>query len=287
MIWWISLLFMAAVPVQDRPSGQPIGMILQVQGQAQIQRRSALQTTARVADFLYAGDHVSTGFGRATLLSCPSPETVTLKEDTEVELNTDALKTLRGQILSRVKVETCPMLRVALGSETLERVGGLRARGFPPIAIYLGGPVSSSRPVFEWATLTAAQTFHLVVRDSKNSVVWEHRENTSRVTYPSPLPPGDYQWELRAESDGKTIATQSANFEVKPSSLAAPDAQTPSLLRAAALEQSGYYSEAAAEFRALRASDPGDIRITRHLAWLYWNAGLLTASNEETQKLRN
>ena len=275
---------------QNRPAGQPIGMVLQVQGQTEIRHAGSAATSARIADFHFAGDRVATGFGRATLLSCPLPETITLKEDTEVELGGEEAKTLRGQIISRVRVEICPVLRTALGSETLERVGGLRGRpGYSPIAVYLGGPVSTGRPTFEWAAVAAAKTFHLLLRKPDGTVLWDYRASSNRVSFPDTKPPlaeGSYEWELQAEADDKIVAAQTANFEIKlRGSAPQTNDAAPSLLRAVVLEQAGYYAEAAAEFRTLEKDNPSDSRIVRHLAWLYNNAGLIAAANDQMQKV--
>jgi hypothetical protein len=280
----IVLALLGAQP-QERASERPIGMILQTQGETQIRHGKSAPVPARIADSLYPGDHVLTGFGRTTLLSCPTAETLTLKEDSELELNSADTKTVRGQITSRVKVDICPVMHTALGSESLERVGGLRARGNPPLAIYLGGPISNGRPAFEWSPVSGAQTFQVTLRDASN-LIWEGSTATTSITYPNAkaaLTPGNYQWQVQAESSGRTLAEQTANFEVKPTALAL--AKLPPLMRASALEEAGYYAEAAAEYRQLRKENPNDPRITHHLTWLYWNAGLVVAADEERRKL--
>jgi hypothetical protein len=280
----IVLAALVAAP-QDRAAERPIGMILQTQGETQIRHRTGAPVAARIADSLYPGDRVITAFGRTTVLSCPTAETLTLKEDTEVELNSSDTKTLRGQITSRVKVDICPIMHTALGSESLERVGGLRARGNPPMAIYIGGIVSTGRPTFEWAPVSGAQKFRVTLRDANGSSIWEETAATTSLAYPEakPLAPGKYQWQVQAEASGKTVAEQSVNFEVKPTTLAL--SKLPPLMRASALEDAGYFAEAAAEFRQLRKENPNDSRFTRHLVWLYSNAGLVVATDEERRKL--
>ena len=56
------------------------------------------------------------------------------------------------------------------------------------------------------------------------------------------------------------------------------------MMRAVVLENAGYYAEAATEFRGVLAGGSTDERIVGHLAWLYWNAGLIAASNEEMKR---
>ena len=46
-------------------------------------------------------------------------------------------------------------------------------------------------------------------------------------------------------------------------------------------ENAGYLAEAAAVYRELRTEVPEDGRFGSQLIWLYWNAGLIMASNEE------
>jgi hypothetical protein len=55
-------------------------------------------------------------------------------------------------------------------------------------------------------------------------------------------------------------------------------------MRAVDLENKGYYAETARLYRGLRG-DSEDLRLTRRLAWLYWNAGLLVAFSREQERL--
>ena len=59
------------------------------------------------------------------------------------------------------------------------------------------------------------------------------------------------------------------------------------LMQASALENAGYYSDAAVVYRQLRAANPDDMRFTKHLAWLYARAGLSAAFDAETKKIEN
>ena len=79
-------------------------------------------------------------------------------------------------------------------------------------------------------------------------------------------------------------AQQSANFTVMvDESLVEAAGGGDSLIRAAALENAGFYAEAAALYRQFREDDSD--RISQRLAWLYWNAGLIAASNAELERL--
>lgn len=282
----LPLLILLLVPQSSALADEPVGMIVHVAGQVQLQHRFAPTSSARLADFLYTGDQVTTAFGNATILFCPSSETISAKDDSTLEVQARNVRLVKGPAPLRQKAERCPLLRVALGSESVERIGGLRARGYPPIPIYTGGTIASVRPTFEWAGVDGAQSFRLTLSGADGAPIWQYQLNSARVVYPEsqpPLAPGRYEWEIRAESNGKTIASQSAGFEVKPRSFStysvADDAIA--LLRAAELEQAGYFAEAAALFRKLKEQNPADPRIRRHLAWLYWNAGLPIAAEAE------
>ena len=57
------------------------------------------------------------------------------------------------------------------------------------------------------------------------------------------------------------------------------------LLWATMLENGGYYAESADYLRELREAHPEDIRLTRHLAYLYWNAGLILRGQPGTGEI--
>jgi hypothetical protein len=187
----------------------------------------------------------------------------------------------------------CALPQVALGKESLERVGGMRARGNPPIPLYLGGPVTSAHPTFAWAPFPGTQEYRLSVTDVNGDLVWESRGQAASVAYPQARPPlrdGEFTWDVSAMANGKIIAQQNATFQVKPNAelSAPPAANDPAslLLRATELENAGYFSEAAGYFRALRDTNAGDERLAQRLAVLYWNAGLIAAVNEEMDRLK-
>jgi hypothetical protein len=126
----------------------------------------------------------------------------------------------------------------------------------------------------------------------KDLWTWTHAGEASEVRLPetiADLKPGAYTWTLTGRANGKVVAEQIANFEVKPdpalSSAAAGAGDTLSQLELAAdFENAGYYAEAATIYRALRAKSANDPRFTRHLLWLYRTAGLFAAYNEEVER---
>ncbi len=287
----VSLLFWSEVAAaQDKAS--PIGMILQAKGDVQVLRGKE-KKPGNLGDLLYPSDQVTTGSGEVMFVFCPSTERVILKGNTTVELTAQTVRVAKGTAPTRQKAPACALPHVALGAESMERVGALRARGYPPIPLYVGGAVTTARPLFHWGPIKDASLFHLTVRDETDAVIWERETTSPSVAYPDSAPPlaeKIYQWEVRAEKDGKIVAQQVANFEVKPNpefSRQAAGDEAARLLRATELENAGYYAEAADHFQQLREAHPDDTRLTRHLAWLYWKAGLVTAMNEELEKLKS
>ena len=265
------------------------GMVLGVSGKAMLQRGTA-QSSPRLAEMLQTGDRIRVESGNLTFLFCPSSERIVLSAGTTVELQANALRVVGGPQPSRESTK-CALPQIALGKESLERIGGVRGRGNPPITLFTGGPLTTTRPIFEWIPVAGSPTYQLTVKNSDDDVVWQQQTSETRVTLPAgvaALPSGTYSWEVRARADGKIVGEQSANFEVKPapelSAASAKDAAA-MLLQATALENAGYFSEAASYFRELQKTDPSDERITRRLAWLYWNAGLVMATNDQLQKL--
>ena len=173
----------------------------------------------------------------------------------------------------------------------MERVGGLRGRGYPAIPLYLGGQISQSRPLFEWGEIEGADSYQLTLTTEDGLPVWEESVSSTSVRYPASRPPLEeksYRWEVVAERRGEIAGQQAANFTVKPDpSLPGLVGDDPGslLVRAAAFENAGYYAEAAALYAELRGEEL-DPRIGQRLAWLYWNSGLIAAANVELDRLQ-
>jgi hypothetical protein len=265
------------------------GMILALSGKATLQRGTS-QTSPRLAELLQTGDRIRVESGNLTFLFCPSSERIVLSAGTTIELQPNAVRVVGGAQPAR-EATKCALPQVALGKESLERIGAVRGRGNPPISLFTGGPLTTVRPVFEWASLGGSPNYQVTVKNSDDDVVWQQQTSASKLVYPASmaaLPPGSYSWEVHARADGKVVGEQTANFEVKPAPelprANATDAAA-MLMEATALENAGYFCEAAAYFRELQKMDPSDERIGRRLAWLYWNAGLVTATSEQLQKL--
>ena len=265
------------------------GMILGLTGKATL-HRGTVQSNASLAELLQTGDRIQVESGNVTLLFCPTTERLILSAGTSIELQADTVRVVGGPQPSREKTK-CALPQVALGKESLERFGGVRGRGNPPISLLTGGPVTTVRPVFEWVPLGGSPTYQLSVRNADDDVVWQEQTSDAKLVYPATKPAlaaGLYSWEVRAQEGGKIVGEQRANFEVKPAASLSPSNAADAgamLLEAISLENEGYFSEAAAYFRELQKTNPSDDRISRRLAWLYWNAGLIAATNEQLQKI--
>ena len=280
-IFILGLLVPQGLQAQD-----PVGMVLQLRGEGSLTRQGE-QKPPRLAELLQVGDELAVQSGELLFLFCPSSERITLEAGGRARLNADGIQVLKGGPLGRSKAR-CALPKVALGVESLERVGGLRARGYPPISLYLGGTISTDRPSFRWAPVAEAEVFQITLRDDDlGRVLWEAETTTPEILYPdskAPLQEKRYRYEVTARAAGQIVAQQSAGFQVKLDPMAdssPPEDVAGKLVRATELENLGYYSEAAAYFRQLRESMSEDERITRRLAWLYWNAGLITSAEEE------
>jgi hypothetical protein len=267
-------------------------MVIQADGQVVIQRATQ-KNAARMADLLYPGDAIVTSAGKALIMYCPSSEKLTIFQNSVLELEARGVKVLKGESPQRTPGK-CLLPQVALGAESLERVGTFRARGYPPLTVYLGGAITSRRPAFRWGIAEGAEDYHLVIREADGEVVvWETRTAASTCPYPpsrEPLKAGEYEWHVQAQSAGRILAEGRARFEVRPNAELSQDTradETAGLQRALELENAGYYAESAILFRRLREESPEDSRLARHLAWLYWNAGLIEAFNEEWRRLES
>lgn len=287
------LVFVLMLLTSTHASGEseePVGMVLVASEDAFIERKGEREP-AQLAALLYTGDRVVTASGKLTVLFCPTSEQLEVAGGSRVMLSDLSWKQEEGPPVIPKAAGRCVLPRVALGKESLERVGGLRPRGYAPIAIYLGGPITSANPCFEWDEVDEVEAYHLWIRNDQGRVVWEKRTSENRIRYPDSDPildPGRYSWEVQARKGTEVLGQQTAWFEIRPNpELKEREFEGPAdlLIQAAQLEQDGYFAEAAALFRRLRDENPDDVRLTSRLAWLYWNAGLMRASVEEQERL--
>ncbi len=263
-------------------------MILSSTGEAQLLQDGETRRP-RLAQLLYAGDIIKVDSGEVSFLFCPAVETVTVGAETSVKVSS-SLEVILGSRVEKGPARRCSLPRVALGSASLERIGGLRARGYPPIAVFLGGRIRVDRPTFRWQGLENARTYQILLRASSGREIWETETKETVLEYPAARPalqPGGYSWILTARSEQGIVGEQRARFEVRPDPSLVFSSSNESrelLLRAAELENRGFYSEAAELYATLHRDSP-DERLTRHLAWLYWESGLITAAKAEKARL--
>jgi hypothetical protein len=267
-----------------------LGMILDVQGQVTLQRGGS-GGRAQLADLIFADSGLVVGTNSRVVFSfCPTRERFVLTAGAEVSITRDSVRQLKGPSANRTPAAGCTLPQVALGERDIERFGLAAPRNLLlPIPIFLGGDVSTSRPVFEWSRVTVATSYEIEVTIA-NEPVWSAQvagnvDKASLAESDPALPAGTYRWKLTALMAGKPVAQESVNFEIKPNSTFSPSNQSSDtasqLERATALSNAGYYSEAGSIYRRLRANNPGDKRLTRELIWLYFNAGLFEAMNDE------
>ncbi len=281
---WVACL--AVLPCR----AQAIGMVLDAQGEASLVRQGEARL-ARLGDALLPGDRIRVGAGDVSFLFCPTSERVRLQAAGLLEIGAESVTVIEGAAPERQSARRCTLPKVALGSESIERIGALVARGLTPIPIYLGGAVVSVRPTFAWAPVEGGPTYEVALRDSWGKELWEERTESTVLAYPSDQPAleaGKYQWEVVARIDGEAVAQQAARLQIKPDPQLAerhPEDPAEQLVLAIELEASGYLAEAAGLVRELRERNPDDPRWTRRLVVLYYNAGLFPAANQEKKRL--
>jgi hypothetical protein len=295
----IVLLFGAAAGVAAQNTGKPLGMIADVEGTVTVQRGSARER-AQLADLLFAGDRITTAANsKVTFSFCPGSdknERISLNAGSTIVISAAAVQQSGGTPAIRGGRARCALPEVALGKRELERIGVMPARGSPPISLYVGGAISTTRPLFTWAHVPTVREYTLGLRPQgggKDIWTWTHTGEASEIRLPetiAELKPGIYTWILTGRANGEIVAQQMANFEVKPdpafsSAGTAAALDTLSQLElATAFENARYYAEAAAIYRVLRAKNGNDPKFTRHLVWLYRTAGLFAAYNEEVER---
>lgn len=285
---WIALAALVLWAPLRGEGESAIGMILVSTGEAHLIHNGETQDPD-LARLLYAGDIIAVDAGEVSFLFCPSVETVTVGPRTSVKVASN-LEVIRGDRVEKNPARRCTLPRVALGSASLERIGALRARGFPPIVVFLGGRIRVDRPIFRWQGLEKARTYQLLLRASSGREIWKTETTETGLEYPAdrpPLDPGAYSWILTARGEEGVVGEQRTRFQVKPDPtlIFSPSSDSKELLlRATELENRGFYAEAAEMYTSLRR-DSCDERLTRHLAWLYWESGLIAAANVEKTRL--
>ncbi len=268
----------------------PLGMVLMVSGEARFIRGQP--APARLGDLIGEGDVLEVTSGKATFVLCPEARRYVVSAGSTVRFSADGA-VFSGPDPVSAPAGPCSLPKVRLGTESLERVGGLRPRGKPPMEVYLGGTVSSGSPRFAWKPVEGAELYRLQITDESGRRLWETATAASSVVYNAqPLPEGWYNWTLWAERGNEILAEQNTGFEVRYAGRQASPAADGNgadpgamLLEAFRLENLGYHAEAAGIIRDLLGEHPDDARLRRRLAWLYWKAGLLPAFQAELQLL--
>ncbi len=279
------LLISLTTPDGRAQSGPPLGMVLEASGTVEIER-DGIRNEVRLADLLYAEDRVITGSGQVAFVFCPTESRVGLGADASLRLTESGITSLEGPGPTSDPVP-CVLPQVSLGAESMERVGALRGRGYPAIELYLGGQISQIRPSFRWGALEGVESYHVSLTTEDGTFMWEGDTSDIELVYPESTPTLEegqvYRWEVTARSEDGILGQQAANFTVVPDPEFEESRFDDALVRAVALENAGFYSEAAAVYRQFRDSE-GD-RIGRRMAWLYWNSGLIAAANAELDRL--
>ncbi len=274
--------------------GQPVGMIVQSTGRVVLQR-SGTRQDARLADLLYANDQLSAVEGEASFLFCPVETHVSVAQGTSLKLSERGFEVAQGQPPATRTIRRCTLPQIALGSESLERAGSIRIRkaGLPEITLFLGGPVATETPRFRWNALAQTEEYEVSLLDEDGTEIWRKSTSASHLAYPDDQPPltsGTYLWTVEATREGRAVAEATTRFEVRQWETAlipAGPLETEEALRTAVeLETAGYFAEAAHFYSQLRTRHPEDERLTRHLVWLYQQAGLERAAQVERAKLQ-
>lgn len=288
---WVFAVVLGIGFVGSASAQDPLGMVLLASGEVRLVRGEPVP--ARMGDLLFEGDLLVVESGSATFVFCPESRRYLVPEGASARLAAGSVAII-GAVAASSPAGRCSLPKVRLGEESLERVGGVRPRGKPPIEVYLGGVVSSPIPHFMWKPVPAAKTYRIVVRDGGGALLWEGVTAASDLAYGgSSLRAGSYSWSVHAERDEEVVAEQSTNFEVRPPAEEVPGlgldgsalAEEEALLLTFHFENLGYPAEAALALRPLLAGRPDDLRLRRRLAWLYWKAGLLPAYQAEIHQL--
>jgi hypothetical protein len=271
-------------PLAQAQDGPAIGMVLEASDTVEIERGGS-SSGARLADLLYAGDRLITNTGQIAFVFCPTESRLDLASGATLELNAGGFNSVSGPQPASTAIP-CVLPQVSLGAESMERIGALRGRGYPPIELYFGGQVSQNRPGFIWSEIEDAESYHLLLLTLNGDFVWEVDTPETSASYADDLPDlqdGErYRWEVTATSGNDIVGQQAVNFTVTlDPDLTEATGAGDDLIRAVALENAGFLSEAAAIYRQYR----DDERIGQRLAWLYWNAGLIAAANAELEQL--
>ena len=290
-----ALILMSCMSViaSAQTGAKPLGMVLDVQGTVTIQRGQNREP-ALPAELLFAGDQITTAAnGKVTFSFCPPNQRYSLNADSAISVAAAEIQQTKGAPASKAAAARCTLPQVALGKRDTKHIGAMGARGYPAIPVYVGGIISTGRPRFMWGTpVPTVQEYKLTLKASGGKELWTWTGQGSEVQLPetvAELQPGNYVWELVGNAGGNKAAEQTSPFEVKPNpdvTSAARSQGISPLEMATIYENAGYYSEAAAIYRTLRAQNGNDKRFSQTLLWLYFETGLFAASNIEYEKLK-
>jgi hypothetical protein len=213
----VGILGLLAASAGAQP-GPALGMVFESTGSVKIERNGSTPMS-RLGELLYMGDRMVVASGQATFIFCPTQERIGLGNDTVVELTAQTVKSISGPT-PKATSENCVLPQIALGSESLERFGGMRARGGldPSLPLYTGGQLSQSRPVFYWKKIENVESFVVTLATEGEDRIWEYRTSSNFATYPDSLPRlrgQSYNWTLQAQAGGQVVSEETASVFIK------------------------------------------------------------------------
>ena len=246
---------------------------------------------ARGITFLRAGAEVKTGRDGSVILSQMFAKRLDLGPSITKRIE-PLPEQSRGDVLSRL--DFAEAYSAYWGAQDAEKSPS-RGREYlngDLIAIYPRNDVLLEKhPAFRWSPIKAAEEYEIVLRNGLDvdDVIWKdtfRASDASQATYPQerpPLPPGIYQWEIRAsEKNGLAARTDTATFTIPASEqediIRADLARIGSTTRKASLNslllisvyiKFGMFAEAEASTNAALSNTPKDEGLLKLLMEIY------------------
>ena len=217
-----------AAAAQQADSGQPVGMITQVQGKVTLATPAAGAPAGRprvrpamLADLLLEGSEVTAGpNGAATLLFCPRSLSIRLTPNSAVVFRGGEARTT-GQV-STAPLRFCSVPRAAVALASRQQVGAQSVRELLNELTILSPGVGTRTlptPVFQWSELAGAKLYTVAVETRDGRRLWGASVAGTRIELPAdkPLAAGEtFRLRVAAMKDGEELASSAVVFQVLP-----------------------------------------------------------------------
>lgn len=291
-----------------RAADQPVGMLTSVYGKVQVMRQGE-QHAAQAAEFLFAGDHVTSGAASfADFLYCPELRAARIAAASEVSFEAGTLRVVRGSLLREWAIPACRLPAVtALSIPSQQHLGITRLRSLltgkrPTVSrqelmkqydellgdrdMVLFWPANTSvatlRPSFRWTPVEGAVSYEFRLMGREENVLWSTTLARPELAYPATSAGATRAVRRPAAKPGSTVPAYALAWGQRYWwRVVARDRDEEDIAEAGSYfdilpeEQARSFDQSAVPLRRALITRPGDSGRMLALAFLYEENGLL------------